>query len=78
MPQLLIPDVGEALLRHLQQRASSHGRTAEAEARMILAEALQPTPPKAWAHVNAIREQLAASGRAFSDSTDLLREDRDR
>ena len=31
-----------------------------------------------WAAVNAFRERLAASGRTFGDSTELIREDRDR
>ena len=37
-------------------------------------------PPTAdpWAAINAFRERLAASGRVFSDSTELIREDRDR
>lgn len=32
----------------------------------------------AWRPVNAFQEQLAASGRTFTDSTDSIREDRDR
>ena len=31
-----------------------------------------------WASINAFRERLAASGRTFSDSVELIREDRDR
>jgi hypothetical protein len=31
-----------------------------------------------WAAINAFRKRLAASGRVFSDSTELIREDRDR
>jgi plasmid stability protein len=77
MSQLLIADVAESLLERLRQRASRHGRTAEAEARAILAAALQG-PPGPWDRINAFREQLATSGRTFSDSTELLREDRER
>lgn len=32
----------------------------------------------AWAAINAFRERLAASGQVFSDSAQLIREDRDR
>jgi hypothetical protein len=39
-------------------------------------QARQPIDP--WAAINAFRERLAASGRVFSDSTELIREDRDR
>ncbi len=31
-----------------------------------------------WARADAIRQRLAASGRTFSDSAELIREDRDR
>lgn len=78
MAELLIPDVEETVLRRLQERASIHGRTPEAEAGAILQEVLEPRGPDAWAQVNALRERLAASGRTFSDSVDLLREDRER
>jgi antitoxin FitA len=78
MSQLLIPDVAESLLQQLQQRAASHGRSVEAEARGILEDALRKDADQIWAEVDAIRERLAASGRTFSDSTELIREDRDR
>ena len=78
MAELIIPNIEEAVLQLLQEEARRHGRTAEAEARSILAGVLQPRRPDVWDRVNAFRRQLAASGRTFSDSTDLLREDRDR
>jgi len=40
-----------------------------------------PTPmptPDPWAAINTFRERLAASGRVFTDSVELIREDRDR
>jgi plasmid stability protein len=78
MAEILIPDLDDKVLTRLRQRAAVHGRTAEAEARVILQEVLQQRPADAWAGAEAIREGLAASGRSFSDSADLLREDRDR
>ena len=78
MSQLLIPDVAEGLLQQLQQRAACNGRSVETEARIILENALQPDPAKVRAEIDAFRERLAASGRAFSDSTELIREDRER
>jgi len=74
----MIADVEETVLARLQERASSHGRTVEAEARAILQEVLQTPVDPRWQRVNAIRDHLAASGRTFSDSADLLREDRER
>jgi plasmid stability protein len=77
MSALVIPDLDEATLARLHERATTHGRTVETEARAILTAALQG-PADPWAAANAIRERLAASGRTFSDSADLIREDRDR
>jgi predicted DNA-binding antitoxin AbrB/MazE fold protein len=44
----------------------------------ISIEGLTPVGISSWAAINAFREQLAASGRTFPDSTDLIREDRER
>ena len=76
MSQLLIPDVDEAILAQLRHRAALHGRTPESEAKAILTQALPRMDP--WAVTNALREELARSGREFPDSTPLIREDRQR
>jgi plasmid stability protein len=78
MAELLLTHIDDTLLHHLQNRARSHGRTPAEEARAILAEALCSWHHDAWASVDAIYQRLAASGRTFGDSADLLREDRDR
>lgn len=41
-----------------------------------LAESLGGIRPGAWARVDAIYERLAKSGRTFSDSAELLRDQR--
>lgn len=78
MPELVIPDIDHATLELLRERAAHHAHTVETEAKAILAEALQPPSDDPWAAVNALREELARSGREFPDSTPLVREDRDR
>jgi hypothetical protein len=78
MSAILIPHVDDTLLARLRERAAASGRTPEAEAQLILREALQSVPPSGWAEVNALRDRLATSGRSFSDSAELLSEDRDR
>jgi plasmid stability protein len=65
------------LLHRLREQATAHGRSAEAEAKAILEEALR-RQADVWARVDAIYDRLAASGRTFSDSSELLREDRER
>jgi plasmid stability protein len=78
MPELILTDIDHGVLQDLQERAARHGRTPSDEAKVILAEALRGEGGDAWAHVDAIYHRLAASGRTFSDSADLLREDRER
>lgn len=78
MAQLVIPDVDETLFQRLRERAAEHGRTAEAEATLILKTALQTAKPDPWAAVDQIRERLASTGRDFGDSTESIREDRRR
>lgn len=78
MAELVLTNVEENVLHELQKRAMTHGRTLTEEAKAILAEALQDRAPEAWGEVDAIYHRLANSGRVFSDSADLLREDRDR
>jgi plasmid stability protein len=79
MSELVIPDVDDATLARLRERAARHGRTIETEVKAILSEALPSVPAgDPWAAVNAYREQLAATGHAFPDSTESIREDRER
>ena len=78
MPQLLIPDFDHRIMERLRERASLHGRTVETEARAILEEAIRGPAEDPWAAVDLIRNRLAATGRDFGDSTDLIREGRDR
>lgn len=78
MQQLVLTDMDDVVLDDLRERAMRHGRTPAEEAKAILAEALGRKRSDVWASVDAIYQRLAASGRTFTDSADLLREDRDR
>jgi plasmid stability protein len=78
MSQLVLTDVDDAVLHGLQERAARHGRTPCDEAKSILQDALRGGKVGNWASVDAIYQRLEASGRTFTDSADLLREDRDR
>jgi len=78
MAELVLIDVDNNVLHSLEERARRHGRTLAEEAKVILAEAVHGGGADAWARVDAIYHRLAASGRTFSDSAELLREDRDR
>lgn len=78
MAELVLTNMHETLLHELQERAALHKRTPAQEAATILAEVLRANGHDVWPEVDAIYSRLAASGRSFSDSADLLREDRDR
>lgn len=78
MTELLITDVDEFVFDRLREYATRHGRTPVEEAKAILAEALGATRDKVWQPVDDIFHRLETSGRTFSDSADLLREDRAR
>jgi plasmid stability protein len=76
MSQLLVRKVDEDLVLRLKQRAARAGRSAEAEHRLILEEALRTGKPSFAERARRHREALA--GRVHTDSAELIREDRDR
>ena len=75
MAQLLVRDVPRDVVDALKRRASSHGRSAEAEHRAILETALRPGRETFRARAGQLREQTR--GRIAGESADLIREDRD-
>ena len=75
MPQLLVRDVPQDVVEALKRRATEHGRSAEAEHRAILEQTLRAGRAGFWERAAALREETR--GRIFTDSTDLIRQDRD-
>ena len=78
MATILISDVEDSTLDRLRERATARGRTPEAEAKAMLEGLLDTPSAPIWDRVNAVRKQMAASGRPCGDSAELLREDRER
>jgi plasmid stability protein len=76
MVQLLVRNVPEEIARELRRRAEAHGRSVEAEHRLLLEEALRPARGAFATRAASWREKLR--GRWSDDSTDLIRADRDR
>ncbi len=76
MAQLLVRGLEEKVVARLKDRATSHGRSLESEARSILESAAGFTAKEARLVVNDWRKRLA--GRKLSDSVRLLDEDRRR
>ena len=78
MADLVLTNVEDGVVHRLQELATRHGRAPTEEAKAILMEALPGPRQGVWAEVDAIYQRLLTSGRSFSDSAELLREDRDR
>ena len=75
MGQLIVRGLDDSLIRTLKQRAARFGRSAEAEHRVILEEALRP---ETETFTEAAARLRARTKPQMTDSTDLLRQDRDR
>jgi plasmid stability protein len=75
---VLIRDLDEKTVKALKKRASVSKRSLQAELKAILDEAASDDWQRTWAAADRIFEELRRSGQKFSDTTALLREDRER
>jgi antitoxin FitA len=75
MGVLTVRKVDDELIRELKLRAARNGRSAEAEHRLILEQALRTRREEFVKLMRESRERL--KGRDFSDSADLVRRSRD-
>lgn len=76
MADLLVRHLDRSVLDRLKARARRHGRSLQSEAKLLLERAAQAENlDRALAD---LRQGRAALGRMFDDSTELIREDRDR
>jgi plasmid stability protein len=77
MASVLVRDLDPAVVDRLKARAEENGRSLQQELKAILeTTAAQATWAEARANIERVRERFA--GRQFSDSTELVREARDR
>jgi antitoxin FitA len=60
-----------------KKRAREHRRSLQSDVKTILEEAV-PDYEAVWKRIERFRKLLEQSGRTFSDSADLIREDRKR
>lgn len=68
MANLVVRNVDDDIVQALKKRAGRHGRSAEAEHRLILAGALKPTRRKTFA-------QVLASMPNVGEDSDFVREE---
>ena len=76
MAQVVIRNIYDAAMRRLKSRGARKGVSLECELRTILTEAVHADRAGFAEQVAAFRRKLA--GRRHSDSTALVRKDRDR
>ena len=78
MAQLLIRNLDEVTVTNLKKRAQQNHRSMQAEAQRIIENATRMDPAQFWTGAEKIRQRLESSGSSFSDSTEMVREERDR
>lgn len=76
MAQILVRGLEDKVVARLKDRAASHGRSLESEARTILESATGFTADEARRVVRQWQQRLV--GRKMADSSRLLAEDRRR
>ncbi len=77
MSELRVRNLEDWVVEAFRSRARRNGRSMEAELRDVLKrEAMRPKQEMA-AELRALQEQLRAKYGTFSDSAELIREDRD-
>lgn len=77
MAQLLVRDIDSEIIERLKSRAKQHKRSLQGEAKSILEEAARKmTTEEALERARKIRESFG--GKTFSDSAEMIREDRER
>jgi len=75
MAQVLVRQLDRKVVERLKKQAKEHGRSLQGELKAILEEAV-PDYAAAWKRIERFQKRLKQSGREFSDSAILIREDR--
>ena len=77
MANVSVRNLDDAVVERLRAQAEAQGRSLEAELRRILTEAAKPTLAESAERLARFRKETWGD-RVFSDSSILIREDRDR
>lgn len=78
MAQVLVRDLDDETVARLKERAARRGRSLQKEAKAILEDAARYDDLMREAKESAARIRARFAGRTFSDSTEFIREDRER
>jgi hypothetical protein len=78
MAQILVRDLDDSLVARLKERARDNHRSLQGEVKAILEEAAaQATNAEVEAILDRWQRHWRQKGKMFSDSAELIREDRD-
>jgi plasmid stability protein len=79
MAQVLVRNLRDKVVARLKKRAAQRGRSLQAEVKQILEDAAaEADQTDVLKRIEEFRERMRRSGKAFSDSAELIREDRGR
>lgn len=78
MANLLIRDVPEKIVARLKDRAKRRNRSLQQELHSILVATATQSVSEILKQASKMRDKLRKKGISFSDSAELLREDRSR
>jgi len=78
MANLLIRHVPDKIVSHLKERAKKRNRSLQQELHSILVATAAQSSPEIFKQAAKIQAKLRKKGIIFSDSAELLREDRSR
>lgn len=78
MAQVLVRNLSLKTIDALKRRAKAHNRSLQQELKTVLEEASRLLEVDHLAIANRIYENLKKKGIEFSDSAELIREDRER
>jgi plasmid stability protein len=76
MANVLIRDIPDEVVKELKQRAKSHNRSLQQELREILVKTASQPYGDITKRAAEIKLKLTGKRRTFTDSAELLREDR--
>jgi antitoxin FitA len=76
MPDVLVRDIDEGILMKLKDRAKENGRSLQNELTQVFRSLVEVEP--LTDEKTALKIKNSLRGRTFSDSAELLREDRSR
>ncbi len=76
MPNILIRDVPQKVVSQLKARARRHNRSLQQELKDVIESFTRYSAGGITLRATSIRKKLAAKRKTFTDSAELLREDR--